>query len=439
MASQKENYPKIAAIIVVAFAIGFGVATGSFFFVFCENCLPLEPITLEVQLSPEEKCDDDTRCIPWPPIDPPPPISKKGLAKIKELQRIVNDPIIQEALKKSNQEFGEMSPEVREQIIDQRELEWTTADEETPFMRSIIYNEISDFLNGNLVIPSQEFGDLAFGEHILTNIYGPNVAVTVRTDNYDQSNDDWWEESERIGRPLVRQCDYDESAKMYSEDIVVKIFDKTGEFIGIMNSATPCDVTKKGLQTESKIKAVPFDNITEIGKYKISKLQELMQESIIQDALEKSNQEFSSRGEQDMVKLREGIAWPKPSQEPNQIQLEILSNEIAVILRNNLVMQSEFGEMEFPEMILTNAYGANIGSTQRTYNYIQSLDEWWQVAVANDVLVRECGWDKSIKMTSEDIIIAIYDDTGELAGVLNSATQCDVILNKSPSFYGDSN
>ena len=439
MASQKENYPKIAAIIVVAFSAGFGVATGAYFFVFCIECPPLEPLTLDVQLSPDQKCQGDPKCIPWPDVPPPPTVSEKGLAKIAEVQRIVNDPVIQEALKKSNQEFGDMSSTVRDQIIAQRELEWTTANEETPFMRSIIYNEISDFLNGNLVISSQEFGDLAFGEHILSNIYGPNVAVTVRTDNYDQSNDDWWQESKILARPLVRQCDYDESAKMYSEDLVVKIFDKDGEFIGIMNSATTCDVTEKGEKIKSKIEPVPIDNITEIGKYKISKLQELMQGTIIQDALQKSNQEFSSRGEQDMVKLREEIAWPTPSQEPNQIQLEILSNEIAVILRNNLVMRSEFGEIEFPEMILTNAYGANVASTQRTYNFIQSQDEWWQVAVEYDVLVRECGWDKSIKMTSEDIIIAIYDNEGELAGVLNSATQCDVILNKSPSFYGDSN
>ncbi len=104
-------------------------------------------------------------------------------------------------------------------------------------------------------------------------------------------------------------------------------------------------------------------------------------------------------------------------------------------------MQSEeYGEIVFGEFILTNAeVGANIAITTRTYNYIQSPDEWWQVAVENDILVRQCGWDKSVQMTSEDIIIAIYDDKGKFVGVLNSATACDVILNKSPTFYGDSN
>jgi len=33
-------------------------------------------------------------------------------------------------------------------------------------------------------------------------------------------------------------------------------------------------------------------------------------------------------------------------------------------------------------------------------------------------------------MSSEDIIISVYDENGEFAGILNSATACDVILDK---------
>ncbi len=93
----------------------------------------------------------------------------------------------------------------------------------------------------------------------------------------------------------------------------------------------------------------------------------------------------------------------------------------------------------FFEFILTDACGVNVAITDRTYNYIQYLDEWWQVSKASDILVRQCGWDKSVKMSSEDIIIAIYDYQGRFAGILNSATDCDVVLNKPAYFYGDSN
>jgi len=105
-----------------------------------------------------------------------------------------------------------------------------------------------------------------------------------------------------------------------------------------------------------------------------------------------------------------------------------------------LVVESEdYGELLFPEMILTNAKGVNVASTDRTFNYIQSNQEWWIVASENDVLVRNCGFDRSIKMNSEDIIIQIFDDDREFIGILNSASTCDVILNKGALFYGDSN
>jgi len=140
------------------------------------------------------------------------------------------------------------------------------------------------------------------------------------------------------------------------------------------------------------------------------------------------------------LKLKEETEWPNPlKEEPTDFQLSIINNEVADILRENLKVESEdFGELLFPEMILTNAKGVNVASTDRTFNYIQNKQEWWIVASQNDVLVRKCGFDKSIKMTSEDIIIQIFDD-GKFIGILNSASTCDVILNKGALFFGDSN
>jgi len=149
---EKIDFQRIAPIIAISFAIGFGVATGAYFFIFCDDCFTL-PLTDAVGLPPDKKCEDDFRCIPEPPIIEDPDISEKGFHKISLIQQIVDDPIIQQALKESNEEFDKMSPSVRENIIAQREKEWTTAQVPTPFMRSIIYNDISDFLRTKLVIP----------------------------------------------------------------------------------------------------------------------------------------------------------------------------------------------------------------------------------------------------------------------------------------------
>jgi hypothetical protein len=440
MSNNKNNNSNyIALAVVLSFAIGFGIATGAYFAIFCENCLESEP-----QTNSQDKCADDPRCIKVPTIDGKieaigTPI---GEEKSKLLQELVRHPTIQNALKISNQQDSEMSDDIRAQIYFQREKEWTSSLEITPFMNSVIENDVSDFLRENLVIESKEFGKVTFGEHILTNEFGPNIAVSIKTDNYDQSQDDWWGQSYRDidGKPFARECEFDSSAGIFSEDLVIKIHDENGNFIGILNSATPCDVTLKSAKQVAKIEPVPMDNITPIGHYKISYLQELVKNYAIQNALKVSNQEFSAKNLQDMIQLKQDTAWPSPDLEPNEFQKSILENRASSFLRGHLVVDTaEYGMIQFPELILTNAKGATISSTDRTYNYIQTDDEWWQVASQNDVLVRQCGPDKSINMNSEDIVIKVFDERGEFIGILNSATPCNVVLNKPLFFYGDSN
>jgi hypothetical protein len=439
--NKNNNSNHIALAVVLSFVIGFGIATGAYFVIFCEDCF--EDGT-EIQKNPQDKCIDDPRCIKQ--ISEDSGIEAIGTLigeeKSRVLQELVRDPIIQNALKSANQKDSKMSDDIRAQIYVQREKEWTASQTNTPFMNSIIENDVSDFLRNNLVIESDEFV-VTFGEHILTNEFGPNIAVSIKTDNYDQSQDEWWRQSYRDidGQPFARECEFDSSAGIFSEDLVIKIHDEDGNFIGILNSATPCDVTLKSAEQVSKIEPVPLDNITPIGNYKISYLQELVKNPTIQNILESSNQEFSSMNEQDLAQLKEDTKWPRPGTgEPTAFQQSILENNASDHLRENLVVNSkEYGQIQFPEMILTNAKGATISSTDRTYNYIQTNDEWWQVASQNDVLVRQCGPDKSINMNSEDIIIKIFDDRGEFIGILNSATPCNVILNKPLFFYGDSN
>jgi len=443
--SKNNNFNRVAILIALSFAVGFGVATGAYFSIFCEDCITVQPKTTEKD--PTTKCLDDPRCIfplPCEETDSCPDstiASKIGHEKVKFLQELVNTTIIQNALKSSNEKDSKMKEDIRNQIYDLREKEWTRSLQPTPFMNSIIDNDVADFLRNNLVIRSVEVGDVVFGEHILTNLYGPNVAVSIRTDNYLQSNDDWWQKAknEEDKDPFARECEFDSSAQMYSEDLVVKIFDENGQLIGIMNSATPCDVTQAFLDADKTIRPVLEKDWSDIGKHKIAYLQELMKDPIIQEALRLSNQEFSSITKEGLLKLKQETEWPRPGDEPTAFQLSIINNEVADILRENLVVESEdYGELLFPEMILTNAKGANVASTDRTYNYIQNEDEWWIVASQNDVLIRLCGWDRSIQMTSEDIIIQIFDDDGEFIGILNSASTCDVV-EKGVLFYGDSN
>ena len=180
-----------AIVIILASVIGTGLSI----FVFAINndvCQFLLP-TLCGQEPPETICLKDSTC--KSSEDPKSAVYRNftdiGNEKVRFLEKLVKNPDIQSALKHSNERDGKMSEDIRIQIYIQREKEWITSEELTPLMKSVIYNKVSDFLRDNLEYPSDNFGNFIYGEHILTNIYGGNVAITVRSDNYDQSRDEW--------------------------------------------------------------------------------------------------------------------------------------------------------------------------------------------------------------------------------------------------------
>ena len=156
--------------------------------------------------------------------------------KIQKMQDLAKNTELVKAIKDSNSQFATL--EEPYEYINEKDEEWRSASEITPFMESIIKSHISDSLRKYTVIPSDDFGDLQFPEIFVTNAYGANVAQTGKTSDYYQSDEGWWfkgkDESVHVG-----SIEWDESASIYASDIVIKIEDKNGNFIGILKAVTP--------------------------------------------------------------------------------------------------------------------------------------------------------------------------------------------------------
>ncbi len=165
-----------------------------------------------------------------------------GEHKISLIKEIVADPKMVDALRSDNVKY--LSMKKPNSYIHQKEIEWVEAGGKlTPFMRSFIDNHVSEFLNGTRVIQSENFGEIIFGELIVTNSFGANTAITTKTDNFDQGIEEWWQITEQHGL-YVKSCEWDDSAEMWSEDISIRI-DDDGIILGVLNVATPCDVLEK--------------------------------------------------------------------------------------------------------------------------------------------------------------------------------------------------
>lgn len=140
--------------------------------------------------------------------------------RIEQVQAYATDTVLKETLVNSNREFEKLD-NVQEYIAeaDQR---WRTAEEETPFMRELINNELSKEIRNVFGIKAFYKGNRGyevFGEVFVTNRYGANAAQTQKTSDYYQADEQWWQMAKEDGL-YVGNVEYDQSAGIYSRGVV---------------------------------------------------------------------------------------------------------------------------------------------------------------------------------------------------------------------------
>ncbi|NNM26240.1 MAG: HAMP domain-containing protein, partial [Phycisphaerales bacterium] len=100
---------------------------------------------------------------------------------------------------------------------------------------------------------------------------------------------------------------------------------------------------------------------------------------------------------------------------------QLMSNPLAKdIIARQAALRDAAGYEVFPEVFLTNRYGGNVAQSNRTSDYRQDDEEWWQRAVANGLFIDEISRDDSAGVYSVDICVRMDDETGALAGVLKA-------------------
>jgi len=152
--------------------------------------------------------------------------------KIERFQSF-QDPSLQETIAKSNQEFEKLDD--IQSYINEKDKEWTSAPKQeiTPFMKDLINKELSKALRKRAEFYEEKHGLGVFAEVFVTNKYGANVGQTGKTTDYRQDDEEWWQWAKKDGL-YVADVEYDESAKVYSTDIGMRIDDENGNFIGVI-------------------------------------------------------------------------------------------------------------------------------------------------------------------------------------------------------------
>jgi len=127
-------------------------------------------------------------------------------------------------------------------------------------MQDLISNKLSKSLRRQIFqFYKKKYSYRVFEEISITNRYGANVAQTIKTSDYRQDDEEWWQIAREMGF-YVGDVEYDECSRAHGITIGVKIDDETGNFIGILKAILSikevlreAEITTKKYETTSII------------------------------------------------------------------------------------------------------------------------------------------------------------------------------------------
>jgi len=100
----------------------------------------------------------------------------------------------------------------------------------------------------------------------------------------------------------------------------------------------------------------------------------------------------------------------------------IINSNLSQKIRNEFELKdfynSTYGYNIFSEIFLTNKYGAIVSATQKTTDYYQADEDWWQKANETGLYTEDLNYDESAGVYSTDICLRIDDENGGFSGVL---------------------
>ncbi|MDQ1318035.1 MAG: hypothetical protein QG588_1691 [Candidatus Poribacteria bacterium] len=179
------------------------------------------------------------------------------------------------------------------------------------------------------------------------------------------------------------------------------------------------------------------DSMTMMLKEDIESIQQL---SVLPNAivfLETASIESNEKSRMDSTAIEK--KWEKLTEKDPSLK-QLLENELAMTLKAFKTVEESFGEI-----LVTDDSGRLVASTNKTSDYWQADEEWWQKAYnkgKGQKYIGKFGYDQSAKVYSLDICIPVFSNdkshkiVGIIKGVLDIPKFFDALDNIDPGEGG---
>nr|WP_143547697.1 methyl-accepting chemotaxis protein [Rhodopirellula sp. SM50] len=173
-----------------------------------------------------------------------------------------------------------------------------------------------------------------------------------------------------------------------------------------------------------------MDEVDWIIQTRATTWQAYLQTDLVRESLRKSNQEMMEVDEPAALVEQRDQQWRStPAGESNPLMQQVMNNDLArdfkIWLRQ---LEKTAGHAVFGEVFLTNRFGANVAQTNRTSDYRQDDERWWQQAVERGLHIEDVSFDESAGIHSVDICLKAVDEDGEFLGVMKAVLNIQELI-----------
>ncbi len=144
---------------------------------------------------------------------------------------------------------------------------------------------------------------------------------------------------------------------------------------------------------------------------------------------EESNLEYANMADRQKYIFDLDNQWKSNKTSP-EIE-KILNNVPSETLKKFTALKSEYyGYAIIPELFITNKYGALVGSSERTTDFNQADENWFnQTMRAENYLIEDVKYDRSAHLYTIDIIVQLFDQKHNITGLVKALFNIQKIVN----------
>jgi CheY-like chemotaxis protein/HAMP domain-containing protein len=142
---------------------------------------------------------------------------------------------------------------------------------------------------------------------------------------------------------------------------------------------------------------------------------------LVEKTLLESNREFARFNNTPEYLEKTEKKWAEaPKNEIIPFMQALLDNALSDSLRAQFVKfyVKRRGTVVFPEILITNKYGAVVALTEKTAGYRQDHQKWWQAARDKDLFVGDVAYNEMVRANVIPLGIRVDDQDGNFIGVM---------------------